>query len=171
MIQSIGGAAAFARLPEILLQWRSARALQARAVAPEGGPAVDAHPIGQDAVELPAHGGFDGPPDGQGQALHRFVEADEVLAGSLSLGAMDRDVEGPRGDEPLGIGRGGTPGHHGPNQDQGLQRPSEVVATPGGACGLSRWFPDLGGENLADRAGERLGPLGLTSRPLGRRSR
>ena len=79
---------------------------------------------------------------------------------------MDADVEGVRREEPFGIGLSGTPGHHGPGQDQGLQRPPWVVAAAGGARGLSRLFPDLGGEKLADRAGERLGPLGLTSRLL-----
>ncbi len=161
-------AAGLARPPEVVLQLLRARALQTRAVTAEGGPAVDDHAVGQGALEWAAHGVADSPPDGHGEAAHSLVDAAEVLAGALPLGARDADVEGVRREEALGIGRSGTPGHHGPGQDQGLQRPSVVLAAAGGVCGMSRVFPDLGGEKLSDRAGERLGPLGLPSRLLGR---
>ena len=71
----------------------------------------------------------------------------KYLSGALPLGAMDADVEGAHREEPFGIGLSGTPGHHGPGQDQGLQRPPGVVAAAGGVRGLSRCFQTSGVRN------------------------
>src|SRR5208337_3316949 len=96
------------------------------------------------------------PPDGHGQTQHRLAKAAERLARSLSLGAMNLDVEGSGQHKTVGVSLPCTPSHNGCNHDEGLQCPANPVPATVLAGGLFDLFPDFRGEKLTHRTRERL---------------
>src|SRR5271157_1755846 len=106
------------------------------------------------------HGIAECPPDGHGQMQHRLAKAAERLARSLSLGAMNLDVEGSGQHKTVGVSLPCTPSHDGCNHDEGLQCPANPFPATVLACGLFDLFPDFRGEKLTHRARERLRTLG-----------
>ena len=106
------------------------------------------------------HGIAEGPPDGHGQTQQRLAKAAKRLARSLSLGAMNLDVEGAGQHKTVGVRLPCTPSHDGCNHDEGLQCPANPVPATVLAGGVFDLFPDFRGEKLTHRTRERLRTLG-----------
>ena len=147
-------------LPQALFQLRGARTFHPRAVTPQRQPTLHGHAVGQEVEDARPHGIAEGPPDGHGQMQHRLAKAAKRLARSLSLGAMNLDVEGAGQHKTVGVRLPCTPSHDGCNHDEGLQCPANPVPATVLAGGVFDLFPDFRGEKLTHRARERLRTLG-----------
>src|SRR5208337_2947927 len=82
------------------------------------------HAVGQEVKDARPHGIAEGPPDRHGQTQQRLAKAAKRLARSLSLGAMNLDVEGAGQHKTVGVRLPCTPSHDGCNHDEGLQCPA-----------------------------------------------
>ena len=133
-----------AKFAKLQFQLRSARTFHPRAVTPQRQPTFHGHAVGQEVKDARPHGIAEGPPDGHGQTQHRLAKAAKRLARSLSLGAMNLDVEGAGQHKTVGVRLPCTPSHDGCNHDEGLQCPANpcpATVLAGGEPFAVSFFP------------------------------
>ena len=89
---------------QALFQLLGAGTFQSRTVTAQGKPTFHGHTVVQEMEDRRPHGIAECPPDGHGQTEHRLAEAGEAFARSLSLGAVDLNIEGSGHHKTLRVG-------------------------------------------------------------------